>query len=77
MKLSAKHLTRTKAVYSVRRIYNYILAKLTLVCGCEAWFRPGAYTTFVGKQFTSFDGLQCVQAEGGVRCAECGVKKLD
>jgi hypothetical protein len=51
--------------------YGVILEETTLACGHKAWFKPGAYTTFVGKEFTSFDGLQCIQLDDGVRCLVC------
>ena len=53
--------------------FKVVLEKLTLTCGCEAWFRPLRGTTiYDGKTITSFDGLDCVYQEDGLKCVECG-----
>lgn len=41
-------------------------------CRQNYWSRPGVYTTYVGKTWTSFDGVQLVQAtRDRVVCAKC------
>jgi hypothetical protein len=40
--------------------YGVIASEHTLECGCVTWFRPGAYTMYDGKEFSSFSGLDVV-----------------
>lgn len=40
--------------------YGIILAQRQCGCGRTGWFRPGAFTTYEGKHYRSFDGLDWV-----------------
>lgn len=37
--------------------YLYEYMKACATCEKRAWFRPGNFTCFAGKQFTTMDGL--------------------
>ena len=56
--------------------YGYVaeLIKCTM-CKRAGWFRPGAYTTYEGKEYTSIDGLEMVDhfvdGEISSNCKRC------
>ena len=54
--------------------YGFLVEKRVTCTKCnkEAWIRPGAYTAYVGKMFTSFDGIKFVYIKDmKVVCEEC------
>ena len=55
--------------------YGYLVEEIELSC-CErdVWVRPGVFTSFDGKRWTTFDGVEMVESMAGRRCAECDAK---
>ena len=41
------------------------------ICKRPNWVRPGVYTSFEGKRWTTFDGMTMVCRAAGFRCTEC------
>jgi hypothetical protein len=52
------------------------LEEACVKCSRKAWFRPGAYTSYPGKKFVSFDGLPLVDLIPGRKCFECYAKEI-
>lgn len=53
--------------------YGYVLVKIRLTCGHEYWNRPGVHTSYIGKTFTSMDGLDIVVTDKGYVCKACAL----
>lgn len=52
--------------------YGYVLKKNHCRCGQSYWSRPGVFTSYPGKEYSSYDGLKFkVQEDGKVRCKKC------
>lgn len=53
--------------------YKYLLAQHTCECGEKYWGRPGCYSMYEGKQWSSFDGHPFVAKEFKTRCGKPNV----
>lgn len=51
--------------------YGTIFEEVKLDCGHKYWSRPGAYSTYDGKIFTSLDGLKIICLKSGFMCVSC------
>lgn len=51
--------------------HGTVFDQVRLDCGHKYWTRPGAYTVFEGKVFTSLDGLNIICLKNGSMCLAC------
>lgn len=57
--------------------YGYIAeSRLLTCCSRVAWFRPGAFTKYEGKEYRSYDGVEMVSSMDGDVCAQCFKKGI-
>jgi len=55
--------------------YKVVLARgMCSGCGTRYWHRPGVYTSFDGKRWRTFDGLEMVCRPEATRCAACDAR---
>lgn len=41
------------------------------ICKREAWVRPGVHTSYEGKRWHTFDGVEWVDHKSSSNCADC------
>lgn len=51
--------------------YGVVLTQSQLGCGCLAWVRPGVFTIYEGKTWTTFDGVHVTYKDGKEICSRC------
>lgn len=51
--------------------FGTVFDQVKLDCGHKYWTRPGTYTMFEGKIFTSLDGLAIICLNIGSMCVTC------
>lgn len=51
--------------------YKTIMVSMTCGCGRKYWVRPGAWTWYEGKEYTSVDGLKITCHTDGDKCRYC------
>ena len=53
--------------------YKVVLSQAPVCVKCNrvGWVRPGVHTSYVGKEWTSFDGIRTTQGPNGSVCDRC------
>lgn len=70
IKCKAKHFINKGCMYCGG--YKYVLIKKKCDCGRFGWMKPGPYSVYDGKHFTTIDGLEFVyHDEFGLNCIYC------